>query len=245
MLQRWQVAYKAARRGFADPRLVALTMMVVMAIVLAVQGDEPAQAEIPQREMLGALMPPPSPHAMPMLPATGATDVFANQSEVVRAAAATIPATTASSSSDAERVDLEDIRAAMLGVPIRESNPGLYAGGTGEKIATVAWWERMAHCETVSDWADGGKWSGGLGIYIGTWKAWGGLEFAKTPGTATKDEQIIVANRIASQGWMQPNGELKEPVWYRGWGGLHCAGNPREVSLTNTRAYTPAHLAMP
>ena len=234
MLQRWQAACRAARRGFADPRLVALTMMVVMAVVLAVRGDKPANAELPQPEMLGSLMTLPRAPEAPAI--RGTADVMIGRSKTVVASSDTAVARSAPLLEEAQRVDLADVRAAMLGVPVRESNPGLYAGGTGEKLATVAWWERMAHCETASDWADGGQWSGGLGIYIGTWKAWGGLEFAKTPGTATKDEQIIVANRIASQGWMQPNGELKEPVWYRGWGGLHCAGNPREVSLTNTRA---------
>ena len=243
MLQRWQAACRATRRGFADPRLVAITMMVVMAVVLAVRGDKPANAELPQPEMLGSLMTLPR---VPEAPAIrGTADVMIGRSKTVVASSDTAVARSAPLLEEAQRADLAAVRAAMLGVPVRESNPGLYAGGTGEKLATVAWWERMAHCETASDWADGGQWSGGLGIYIGTWKAWGGLEFAKTPGTATKDEQIIVANRIASQGWMQPNGELKDPVWYRGWGGLHCAGNPREVSLTNTRAYTPGQLVMP
>ena len=58
-------------------------------------------------------------------------------------------------------------------------------------------WERIAQCETGGNWAmQGPLWSGGLGIYHGTWDDYGGRDFASSPGLATREEQIMVAERI-------------------------------------------------
>lgn len=79
----------------------------------------------------------------------------------------------------------------------------------------VTYWEQVAICESSTDgdnanWKNGGTWAGGLGIYtngkfgdsdMGTWERWGGEQFAPSPDLATKEEQIIVANRIAVTGW--------------------------------------------
>jgi hypothetical protein len=64
-----------------------------------------------------------------------------------------------------------------------------------------AFWDKLAQCETAQNWKDRGKWAGGLGIYVGTWNRFGGREFAKHPSGATREEQIIVANRIAVEGY--------------------------------------------
>lgn len=100
--------------------------------------------------------------------------------------------------------------------------------------ATNAFWDELAICETASNWQDSGKWSGGLGIYQGTWEFFGGTEFAPSPAKATREEQIVVANRISTQGyktikkrdpdWARRNGVPdtylweKEPVGFGGWG---------------------------
>jgi len=64
-------------------------------------------------------------------------------------------------------------------------------------------WTAMAQCETGGNWAHyGPTWSGGLGIYRGTWREFGGTEFATLPRDATRAQQIIVAERIrATYGW--------------------------------------------
>ena len=41
-----------------------------------------------------------------------------------------------------------------------------------------------------------GPYDGGLGILRSTWIAFGGLEFAPNAGLATREEQIIVGQRI-------------------------------------------------
>ena len=58
-------------------------------------------------------------------------------------------------------------------------------------------WEKVAWCETHSDWEREGTWhDGGLGMLQAAWEKFGGLEFAPRPHLATRDEQIVVAIRI-------------------------------------------------
>ena len=75
----------------------------------------------------------------------------------------------------------------------------------------VAMWDELADCETGGDWHNGGDYGGGLGIYIGTWRMYGGREFAARPQWASKAQQIAVAERIARDG-------------YGGWGCAHKLG---------------------
>lgn len=101
-------------------------------------------------------------------------------------------------------------------------------------IAMNSFWEKLAQCETASDWQNGGRWGGGLGIYQGTWETFGGREFASRPGRATKEEQIEIANRISVLGYKTvrhrdpakakrmgvPVSYVwdKDPVGFTGWG---------------------------
>jgi hypothetical protein len=57
--------------------------------------------------------------------------------------------------------------------------------------------------------------SGGLGFYNGTWDQFGGREFASNAGYATREEQIIVAERVRSS------------VGISGWGCAHVLGYVR------------------
>ena len=68
-----------------------------------------------------------------------------------------------------------------------------------------AYWRDVAQCETAGNWKDHGKWGGGLGIYLGTWRRFGGREFASHPAEASVHEQMIVANRIAVLGYQTKN----------------------------------------
>jgi len=74
-------------------------------------------------------------------------------------------------------------------------------------------WDRIAQCETGGNWGmQGPQFSGGLGFYNGTWDAFGGQNFAANAGLATREEQIIVAERIRSS------------VGIGGWGCAHTLG---------------------
>ena len=116
--------------------------------------------------------------------------------------------------------------------------PTLAFSENGKPRALDLYWHRMAQCETGGNWKDTGQWSGGLGIYTQTWKGYGGLEFASKPEKATIDEQIIVANRISTQGYQtkkefrtfedrQKNRPFfRPPVGFGGWGCKKNVGKP-------------------
>lgn len=108
----------------------------------------------------------------------------------------------------------------------------------GKPRALNLYWHRMAQCETGGNWKDSGRWSGGLGIYAQTWINYGGREFASKPEKATVEEQIIIANRISTQGYQTKNEFLtledrqknkpyfRPAVGFGGWGCKKNVGNP-------------------
>ncbi|WP_137723394.1 transglycosylase family protein [Prescottella subtropica] len=65
-------------------------------------------------------------------------------------------------------------------------------------------WDRLAQCEAGGNWGinTGNGYQGGLQFSPSTWTAHGGSEFAATANTATREQQIVVAERVlANQGW--------------------------------------------
>lgn len=75
-------------------------------------------------------------------------------------------------------------------------------------------WDAVAECESGGDWSanTGNGYQGGLQFSDVTWDAMGGEEFAPTADQATREEQIIVAERtLAVQGpgaWPNCGGAL-------------------------------------
>jgi hypothetical protein len=80
------------------------------------------------------------------------------------------------------------------------------------KAAREKTWDALARCESGGNWNVVDRFGGGLGIYIGTWRGFGGLEFASNPGYATKEQQIIVAERVYAR------------YGFDGWGCAHNMG---------------------
>lgn len=77
-----------------------------------------------------------------------------------------------------------------------------YDPGTGDR------WDRLAKCECGGNWAcnTGNGFGGGLQFMhqrsYSTWLSFGGGEFAPHPWEASREEQIIVAERVlARSGW--------------------------------------------
>ena len=69
-------------------------------------------------------------------------------------------------------------------------------------------WDKLAQCESGGNWATntGNGFGGGLQFMHGngysTWLSFGGGEFAADPWNATREQQIVVAERVlASSGW--------------------------------------------
>ena len=58
-------------------------------------------------------------------------------------------------------------------------------------------WDRLAQCESTSNWHinTGNGFYGGLQFQQSTWEAFGGLKYAPRADLATREEQIIVAER--------------------------------------------------
>ncbi|MFI6870390.1 transglycosylase family protein [Nocardia sp. NPDC050406] len=65
-------------------------------------------------------------------------------------------------------------------------------------------WDRLAQCEAGGNWGinTGNGYQGGLQFSPSTWTAHGGGEFAPTANQATREEQIVIAEKVlATQGW--------------------------------------------
>jgi hypothetical protein len=58
-------------------------------------------------------------------------------------------------------------------------------------------WDAIARCETGGNWRmQGPRFSGGLGFANTTWNGFGGREFAPNAGMASREQQIVVAERV-------------------------------------------------
>jgi murein DD-endopeptidase MepM/ murein hydrolase activator NlpD len=65
-------------------------------------------------------------------------------------------------------------------------------------------WDALAQCESSGKWDinTGNSFYGGLQFTQSTWAAFGGLEFAARADLATREQQIVVAERtLQGQGW--------------------------------------------
>jgi hypothetical protein len=67
-------------------------------------------------------------------------------------------------------------------------------------------WDDLAQCESGGNWAinTGNGYYGGLQFSYDTWHGYGGGEFAEYPHEATREEQIIVAERLHAARGFQP-----------------------------------------
>ncbi len=71
--------------------------------------------------------------------------------------------------------------------------------------STAVDWDGIAQCETGSNWSHQTRYDGGLGILHVAWLEFGGRDFAEYGSQATREEQIIVAERLYARhglsGW--------------------------------------------
>lgn len=92
----------------------------------------------------------------------------------------------------------------------RTALAGAVAGAPLLSVAPVAnaapdsVWDRVADCESSGNWNinTGNGFFGGLQFTASTWNVFGGGQFAATANHATREQQILVAERVlAGQGW--------------------------------------------
>jgi resuscitation-promoting factor RpfA len=74
--------------------------------------------------------------------------------------------------------------------------PAVTAGSAD--AAPLRAWDRLASCESGGRWhiATGNGYFGGLQFLGSTWVAYGGQEFAARADLATREQQIVVAERV-------------------------------------------------
>lgn len=83
-------------------------------------------------------------------------------------------------------------------------------------ILPDAYYKGLAQCETGGNWQHSTRsYTGGLGIYRGTFKRWSNHSSAKN---MTPRQQVKVADAIAFRGHTEPNGEFVYAVGVWGWG---------------------------
>jgi hypothetical protein len=82
---------------------------------------------------------------------------------------------------------------------LRREAAVLSAGHTGVD------WDSVARCETGGNWQHQTQYDGGLGILHAAWVEFGGGEFAEYGSQATREQQIVIAERIYARhglsGW--------------------------------------------
>lgn len=83
--------------------------------------------------------------------------------------------------------------------PVEKVN---YSAGDGSV------WDRLAYCESRGNWATntGNGFGGGLQFMhqssYSTWLSFGGAEFSQNPWDASREQQIVIAERVLkSSGW--------------------------------------------
>jgi TP901 family phage tail tape measure protein len=78
--------------------------------------------------------------------------------------------------------------------------PSGWSGGGGGHAGN---WNAVAGPESGNNWGinSGNGYSGGLQIAPGTWKGYGGDQFAPNPFQATPEDQMTVGDRILATGW--------------------------------------------
>lgn len=83
-----------------------------------------------------------------------------------------------------------------LAAPLLASTPA--------SAASVATWDKVAQCEASGNWQiidRTGTYFGGLQISMPTWRAFGGTQYAARADQATKQQQILIGEKIlAGQG---------------------------------------------
>jgi uncharacterized protein YabE (DUF348 family) len=99
-----------------------------------------------------------------------------------------------------QETDREQIRAGSM----TPAEPRVVRLGTNDDIpqapavADGAVWDRLANCEATGNWAinTGNGYYGGLQFDAGTWRAYGGTDYAPLPHQASREEQIAVASKV-------------------------------------------------
>ena len=106
-------------------------------------------------------------------------------------------------------IALADLDAFLTSVTTTTTTPRRSAAasqaGPAAATSSADRWDQLAQCEAGGRWdypPVAGGFSGGLMFHIGTWRSFGGLDYADDAYLATREQQIDIAERVlASSGW--------------------------------------------
>jgi ABC-type transport system substrate-binding protein len=87
------------------------------------------------------------------------------------------------------------LRLAVAGA-VAVGTPIALAGNAEAAPSSV--WDKVAQCESGGNWSTntGNGYYGGLQFDAGTWRAYGGTEYASLPSQASREEQIAVGSKV-------------------------------------------------
>jgi len=137
-------------------------------------------------------------------------------------------------------------RSAVAAVAAGAAGAAILIPVSTASAAPVSEWDRLAKCESGGNWHinTGNGYYGGVQFSRSTWTGFGGGQYASRADLATREEQIVVAERVlARQGWRAwPSCSRKL--------GLHGAADPvgQEAALLHPApapAPAPAPVAAP
>jgi len=104
--------------------------------------------------------------------------------------------------------DLETFLASVTTTTTSPRSAAAPQAGPAEPSPTSDRWDQLANCETGGNWAanTGNGFGGGLQFMhqrsYSTWLSFGGGDYAAHPWEASREEQIIIAERVlAGSGW--------------------------------------------
>ncbi|MGH2417598.1 MAG: transglycosylase family protein [Candidatus Limnocylindria bacterium] len=134
-----------------------------------------------------------------LLPVAGAPTVLIERGALAGRQGATTPTVGAASPAESlaaaphspPSAPMEATLVVRAPAPVRVApRPVTYSG--------TSVWDDLARCESGGNWAinTGNGYYGGLQFSHATWHGYGGGEFAEYPHEATREEQIIVAERL-------------------------------------------------
>src|SRR5262252_2879601 len=103
--------------------------------------------------------------------------------------------------------DLTGVDGSDQGASAPDVVPDLTVGSPAQQFfSTLTVWDRLAECESNGRWHinSGNGYSGGLQFDVGTWAAYGGTAYTPRAYQASREQQIVIAERLHAARGYQP-----------------------------------------